>query len=225
MAFFPHSFISHRSSPSYINDNNTSSFHPLFRLLDDFDQYTRSGNDHNGRETQHSSIMKSFTPKFDVKETSDTYELHGELPGIDQQNVNIEFVEADTLIVKGRVERSYTSGTPLSANNGALESSSTPAAIKDKAHQPTVEDEDSAAKEDGVSTAITKDNNDEVSPKKDGPKDKFWVSERSVGEFSRSFTFPVRVDHDAVNASMKNGILSIVVPKAKKVDFRKITIN
>ncbi len=51
------------------------------------------------------------------------------------------------------------------------------------------------------------------------------MSERSVGEFSRSFSFPVRVDQDAVKASMKNGILSILVPKAKKHESRKIDIS
>ena len=174
--------------------------------------------------------MKTFTPKFDVKETSDAYELHGELPGIDQQNINIEFVDAETLTVKGKVERSYTSGTsPTTA--GTIESSSTPAAIKDKAHQPTVEDEEASTTAGTIAssdnTVATKDNNNntEVEKKQEEPRDKFWVSERSVGEFSRSFTFPVRVDQDGVTASMKNGVLSIVVPKAKKVDYRKITIN
>ena len=166
--------------------------------------------------------MKTFTPKFDVKETNDAYELHGDLPGIDQQDVNIEFVDAETLTVKGRVERSYTSGTPP-FTAGALESSSTPAAIKDKNHQPTVEDEDAAASKE--TTVATRNENNQVAKGQEESKDRFWVSERSVGEFSRSFTFPVRVDQDAVTASMKNGVLSILVPKAKKVDYRKITIN
>ncbi|RKF79831.1 30 kDa heat shock protein, partial [Golovinomyces cichoracearum] len=55
--------------------------------------------------------------------------------------------------------------------------------------------------------------------------DKYWVMERNVGEFSRSFGFPTQIDQDAVKASMKNGILSIVVPKAKKQEGRKITIQ
>jgi len=55
---------------------------------------------------------------------------------------------------------------------------------------------------------------------------KLWVSERSVGEFSRSFSFPERVDQDAVKASFKNGVLSIVVPKVqKKEGTKKIQIQ
>jgi len=156
--------------------------------------------------------MKSFTPKFDVKETRDAYELHGDLPGIEQKNITIEFTDADTLIVKGRVERSYTAGKPSA---GAIESSTSPAAIKDK--QPTVEDEREATGE------IAEKKPEQSKPKE--PEEKYWVSERSVGEFARSFTFPVRVDQEKVWAEMKNGVLSVVVPKAKKVEGRKITIN
>jgi len=48
---------------------------------------------------------------------------------------------------------------------------------------------------------------------KDGePKAKYWISERATGSFSRQFSFPQPVDSDAVKASLKNGILSIVVP-------------
>lgn len=39
------------------------------------------------------------------------------------------------------------------------------------------------------------------------------LSERSVGEFARSFSFPAGIDHDAVTASLQHGVLRIVVPK------------
>jgi len=207
MALFPRNFA---------NDYE-SSFTPLFRLLEDYDTYTNPRNSNN-KNNRGSNIMKSFNPKFDVKEIAEAYELHGELPGIDQKDVHIEFVDGQTLQVKGHVERSYQKGTPPSA---AIEGSKT-AAIEDKkyhAHQPTVEDEDAA--EGGVSTEVQV----AKSVKPAEPEVKYWVSERSIGEFSRSFTFPITVDQNAVKASMKNGILSVVVPKAKKHEGRKIMIE
>jgi HSP20 family molecular chaperone IbpA len=51
-----------------------------------------------------------------------------------------------------------------------------------------------------------------------------WTPER-VGEFARSFGFHVRVDQNDVQASMKNEIIGIVVPKAQKHESRKITIS
>lgn len=195
--------------------DDSSTFTPLFRLLDEFDQYS-SGNP--GRR-QRGSLTQTFAPKFDVKEVKDTYELHGELPGIEQKDVEIEFIDAQTLTVKGRTERSYTAGTPPA---GFVEGPAATAQITEGGedhkvpHKATVEDEDAANKK----TAVTK-----AEKKKEEPEAKYWVSERSTGEFSRSFSFPVRVDQDAVRASMKNGILSIIVPKAKKVESRKITIS
>jgi HSP20 family protein len=168
--------------------------------------------------------MRSFTPKFDVKEVGDVYELHGDLPGIEQSNVEIEFTDSETLTIKGRTERSYTSGTPPA---GLVEGSSQQKSIegqqqqhKDKDHQPTVEDEDAT---NGNNTAVEVHDKKNQRPKE--PEAKYWVSERSVGEFSRSFTFPVRVDQDGVKASMKNGVLTVVVPKARKTEARKITIQ
>ena len=54
---------------------------------------------------------------------------------------------------------------------------------------------------------------------------KYWLTERSVGEFSRSFNFPTRVEQDLVSASFKDGILTVVVPKAKKHETRRIAVN
>ena len=57
----------------------------------------------------------------------------------------------------------------------------------------------------------------------EGPN--YWLSERSVGSFARSFSFPQRVDQEAVKASLKDGILSIVVPKAQAPANRRINIE
>lgn len=226
-----------------------TSYHPLFRFFDEFDQYsraperTRQSSNNNNTTNHHShthappfSLFKStptFTPKFDVKEVKDGYELHGEFPGIDQKDIEIEFTDSNTLTVKGRTERSYTSGTPPSpVSKGAIENSKEKdqEAITEKSHEhdykAKVEDEDAAASTEVVNTK-TSDKNEVVkhnnTPAK--PEEKYWISERSVGEFERSFSFPVRVDREAVKASMKNGVLSVFVPKAKKLESRKITIE
>ena len=169
--------------------------------------------------------MKNFTPKFDVKELGESYELHGELPGVEQKDIDIEFTDSQTVVIRGRTERSSTFGTSPACfleddrPAGAIEANET-----QSNHHATVEDEDAttntAAEPLAADSQVVK-----KEEKTAGPREKYWVSERSVGEFSRSFTFPVRVDSGNVQASMKNGILSLVVPKAKKDQTRKITIN
>jgi len=176
--------------------------------------------------------MKHFTPKFDVSEKAEMYELHGELPGVAQKDVEIEFTDSQTLNIRGCTEHSYTSGTPPA---GLVEGIKTAGAIanteaseaKKPYHHVTVEDEDATnteAKQAPEDAQVVKKKGEEQ-PVQQQEKEKYWVSERSVGEFSRSFTFPVRVDSENVQASMKNGILSILVPKAKKQQARKITIT
>jgi HSP20 family molecular chaperone IbpA len=65
----------------------------------------------------------------------------------------------------------------------------------------------------------------ERADQKSEPTHRFWASERSVGEFQRTFSFPVSVDQENVKASLKNGILSILVPKASTSVAKRITIE
>ena len=46
------------------------------------------------------------------------------------------------------------------------------------------------------------------------PQHTWWCSERSVGDFRRSFSFPGPIDHEHIDARFENGVLSITVKKA-----------
>lgn len=186
---------------SFISDDPTSPLSPLIRFLDDYGDY-RS----NVGPQSRNLGTRTFAPKFNVRELPESYELEGELPGIEQKDIEIEFSDKSTLTVRGKTERSYTAGTPPAgfiegpASQGAIESGQT-TAQKPSEKQLTKEEE------------------------KRSDEGKYWVSERSLGEFSRSFSFPQSIDQDQVQASLKNGILSIIVPKGRKQDRRKITIS
>lgn len=49
--------------------------------------------------------------------------------------------------------------------------------------------------------------------------------ERAVGEFSRFLTLPDAIDADRVEAVLKNGVLSIKLPKAEAAKPRRIQVN
>jgi HSP20 family protein len=49
--------------------------------------------------------------------------------------------------------------------------------------------------------------------------------ERGAGEFVRFLTLPVEVDPDSVEATLKDGVLTIVLPKAETARARKITVK
>ncbi|MFQ5344807.1 MAG: Hsp20/alpha crystallin family protein [Mariprofundus sp.] len=49
--------------------------------------------------------------------------------------------------------------------------------------------------------------------------------ERAYGRFSRSFSLPTNVDADKVNASMKDGVLKVRLPKRESAKPKAIAIH
>ncbi|KAL2169535.1 hypothetical protein VTG60DRAFT_5928 [Thermothelomyces hinnuleus] len=169
-------------------------FSSLFRMLEDFDRYTSQ------LANQGSTSVAAFSPRFDVAEHDKEYVLQGELPGVPPSNVEIEFTDEQTLVVRGRSERRHTEGDP--------------SLLEGPAEQKKIEGEGGSK-----DTAATKGKDEGKS------KPRYWLSERSYGEFSRVFTFPAPVNQDNVQAKFKDGILDISVPKAERKSGRKITIQ
>ena len=51
------------------------------------------------------------------------------------------------------------------------------------------------------------------------------LSEISYGSFSREFTLPATVDGEQVKASLKDGVLTLVLPKRAEAQPRKIAVK
>jgi HSP20 family protein len=192
-----------------------TSVHPIFRFVDELEKATR----HSGQ--QQCQPVRSFSPRFDVKETKDGYELQGDLPGVDQSNVNIEWSDEHTLAISGNTEQaSQVVSDDKNDFVEVTEAGEEAEVASESYHKPTVEEEGS---ENTTGDAAVSASKKEVTPTK--PQHKYWVSERSAGSFRRTFTFPGRVDQENVKASLKNGVLSITIPKAKPLEPRRIVIN
>ena len=52
-----------------------------------------------------------------------------------------------------------------------------------------------------------------------------YVRERSFGSFRRSFRLPRTVDADGIEAALKDGVLTVTVPKAEQVQPRQIEVH
>merc|ERR1712137_824809 len=231
MAFFPR-FVDHDFAPAFRGENS------LFRLMDD---YASLVNRSLAGSPSFTQTVRTFQPRFDMKESKDSYELHGELPGISQKDINIEFTDATTLSIRGRTETVREEGRRPHAAAAAIESQPEPEKLTEAAetesdtdstnyHKASVEDEDGSATASNATPAETPAAASEApvsQPQEVAQADRpnYWFSERSVGSFARSFSFPQRVDQEAVKASLKDGILSIVVPKAPVPANRKIDIE
>jgi HSP20 family protein len=55
--------------------------------------------------------------------------------------------------------------------------------------------------------------------------DRFYAYERSYGTFSRSFTLPDGADVEHAEADLKNGVLTITLPKRPEHQPRKISLK
>jgi HSP20 family protein len=59
----------------------------------------------------------------------------------------------------------------------------------------------------------------------DVKRDQFQRSERFYGAFTRSFSLPGTVDATRINASYKDGVLTITLPRREEAKPRQISVN
>ncbi|PUU80116.1 HSP20-like chaperone [Tuber borchii] len=130
-------------------------------------------------QSHHSQpqTQKTFTPAFNFFETAHEYILEVELPGLhDKKRTVIEFTDAQTILIRGKIER----GGRCKRLVGGL----------------------------GVWVESL-----------------VWVEERNAGKFRREFTFPKSINIEAAKATLKYGVLRIVVPKILPLRPRRIQIQ
>lgn len=65
----------------------------------------------------------------------------------------------------------------------------------------------------------------EKKAEKEEKDENYHIVERSYGSFSRSMKLPATVDPDKVDATYKNGVLTIVLPKKEEVKPKAIEIK
>ncbi|MBZ0236308.1 MAG: Hsp20 family protein [Deltaproteobacteria bacterium] len=54
--------------------------------------------------------------------------------------------------------------------------------------------------------------------------DRYYTFERSYGSFSRAFTLPEGIDTEHLKSELKDGVLTLVVPKKPEAQAKKIPI-
>lgn len=56
-------------------------------------------------------------------------------------------------------------------------------------------------------------------------RESYYCRERSFGSFSRTFTLPDSVDADQIQADMREGVLSLRIPKSPEAQPKKIALK
>lgn len=104
-----------------------------------------------------------FEPRVDIVESEHELTLYADLPGVQPENLDIQFDEGE-LKIHGKCAPRQTSGTVL-------------------------------------------------------------LSEYKVGDFTRSFTLGETLDAHRISAELKNGVLTVHLPKVEKPKPRRVEIK
>ncbi|KNB06166.1 hypothetical protein FOXG_19588 [Fusarium oxysporum f. sp. lycopersici 4287] len=124
---------------------------------------------------------------------------------MNKKEMYIKCTEPQTIVIHRKAERTYTSGNPP---EGFVEGPSAHRAIKGDVDNHNKSQPQQPEKSD-----------------KHDEKTKYWLAERRVGEFSRTFSFPSHINQDSVSASFQDGTLSIIVPMVEKYKSCRVDIN
>ncbi|KAK5951647.1 hypothetical protein OHC33_007326 [Knufia fluminis] len=239
-----------RPTPSFPTPHDIA---PLFSLFDEtFAQLERAHRQVQSRahfkrplnpkfdvkETKEAYTLEGELPGFDPKDLSieflddgHTLQIKGKTVSVKESRQQAKAVEAS----QSEAEAPKAVGAAPAPAESKSETSSV------KSHQPTVEDADDT-EEPANASAVSQSEQAQPQPQQqqtqtvaepsktaeqqqqqDEPK--HWISERYTGSFSRSFQFPSKVNQEAVRASLKDGILAITLPFARKPESRRIQIE
>jgi len=93
--------------------------------------------------------------------------------------------------------------------------------FKVKVDLPGMDKDDICIEVDGNRLAISGERKFEQEEKKEN----YHFVERSYGKFYRSFTLPAIVQADKIDATYKDGVLEVNLPKKEEVKPKKVTIK
>jgi HSP20 family protein len=102
----------------------------------------------------------------------------------------------------------------------AFEVKETKDAFEFKADVPGIKEADLEVTATGNQLAVTGKREAE----KEQTEDKYYTYERSYGSFTRTFTLPDTADSAHIRAELKEGVLSVVVPKTAAAVGRRIPV-
>lgn len=255
------------------------SFAPFLSEVDEIisalDQEARREAARREAHRQRQQRKRIVRAHFNVHEHQGGYQVDAEIPGFEQEHIEIEVTDHNTLTLSGNTERKaepQSQPTETAIETPAIEAeahtefidgvtlnepdettaprAATPTHSDTESHrsyQATVEDdyEDLGAETSSTISAHTDSEAPNESkgkekaveepavqqqPQPEAPAQQQQQQEeneewRFYGSFERTFRFPERIDATNVTASLRNGLLSITVPKAKAPEVRRILIQ
>jgi len=191
-------------------------FSPFFPWRNDGSLFDHELEDHpflnmNSSFFRDANIARSN--RANVSETENEYHVEVEVPGYQKPEINIEFgVDGKSLTISGKSETSYEERPNQQKKGVTVEE------VPEEGEKP----QDKPQNKQSSSTAVAQTSKDKTVAAPAGTK--YWISERTKGSFSRTFTFRSSLDAEKATAKLEHGILTVVIPKAQKAGVKKISI-
>ncbi|KAK3689111.1 HSP20-like chaperone [Podospora appendiculata] len=189
--------------------------------LDTLTRFLHAFHTHYGTTDDRSSDGGSGTsrihPRFDLAESKSCYAIYADLAGLSRDDVTVEVNDqAFTLTISGVLRR------PVPVLGGGQSEDPSNVDIVHRNLSAASSPPNGKGKEVDTSSVVANDNtaaDEDEGRVETKTKDRgiHWhVTERQVGQFRRGFMFPPDVaEITAVDASMTNGLLCVVVPKKR----------
>jgi len=160
-------------------------------LFDDFDQFFN-----DFWKTVPARNVR--VPSVDIQEHESGYSLDAELPGYDEEDIDVR-VEDHILTIESRKNTETEKGNAADADT---------------------------ANGSGTSKKET-DSEEKLSNRSAGrsSKNSYLIRERNVTSFRRTFRLPEGVDEDKIQGEYRNGVLHLEIPKAPEKQPKKIAVK
>jgi len=158
---------------------------------------------------QQSNALIHWQPVMDISETDKEVEIHCEVPGMDQKDINIELV-GNVLKISGEKSEYREETSPETENSDKVEDT----------------DHNNDKKNDGKpdKKRPRKGQKDQAQPQQNKEQKgshaeqrrgrKYRKVERSYGRFERTLQLPDSIDTEQeISARLQNGLLVVTIPK------------
>jgi len=194
-------------------------FSPILRYIDELDRHF----------SHHHSFMNCFIPRFDLEEDDRFYYLCGEIPGAKADDIVIEPHDDHTLIIYGATHRPSTG--PLGPKQNQIDGEhplppptrvSGTKLTEEAEFDPSDPTDKPAFTSRHIRLPFHHSTADATTQAGNTPKASqqlgqgILLSERLVGNFHRTFAFPMPVIEEAIKANLEDGLLSLLIPKKVK---------
>jgi HSP20 family protein len=214
-------------------------FSPVLHYLDEFDRHF----------SRRHRFVNCFIPRFDLEEDSKNYYLYGDIPGASVEDITVEARDNHTLVIYGKTNRVGPEPQAQGDIGGGEEAGFVKVNIEDREKDMGDEKGDEITLAPSATPTFPPPPTQETLPNPPAvaihpqgtaihghahhqrrgtatmptpamPSHTVLLSERLVGDVHRTFAFPAAVEEQGIQASMENGVLSLVVPK-KNQDARE----